>query len=254
MRQSSLAAAVLLVFVVFDRLHAGAIAPEEMPKPSQFAPAADLLRQVDFYLARTSESLAEPARFDMAKQSRALKDAHTLAALALVLALHDEDFPQKPAMPALLRAAQQLAAAEGDYARAREALGRLQSARTGKVEPGGAARWERVAALGPLMKQVPLIHSQMKRGVDGARLARMAEQSSGQAAALAAIAQASMFDDEYAKTPADLEKWRQYCVEMRDAAGEVNAAIRAQDAPRVSGGMQRMLQSCEACHATFRHP
>ena len=60
----------------------------------------------------------------------------------------------------------------------------------------------------------------------------------GQAAALAAIAQASWVDDEYAKSPADLEKWRQYCGDMRDAAGQVNAAIHAADQPGVDSAMK----------------
>jgi cytochrome c556 len=224
----------------------------QSPAASSYAPADDLLREVDFFIERTGESLADPAAFDLAKQSRTLKDANALAALALVLAMHDQDFPHKAAMPQLVRAAQQLAAAEGDYDKAAAALALVEAARAGKVEPGGLAQWEKVASLPALMKHVPLVHSRLQRGVDKRRLARSAEASTAQSAALAAIAQASMFDTEYAKTPGDVEKWQQQCAEMRDAAGSVNAAIHVQDAERVTQSMKRLVQSCEACHATFR--
>jgi cytochrome c556 len=59
-------------------------------------------------------------------------------------------------------------------------------------------------------------------------------------------------DDEYAKTPAELEKWRQFCSEMRDSAGQVNAAIHAGDAAAVNTAMRRLQQSCDACHGAFR--
>jgi cytochrome c556 len=113
---------------------------------------------------------------------------------------------------------------------------------------------------------VPLIHTGLKRGVDPHRLARQASQSAGQSAALAAIAEAAMLDTEYAKLARDsaagaveraeqrAEQWRQFCVGMRDAAGEVNSAIHAQDQARVTAGMKRLSQSCEACHAKFRGP
>jgi hypothetical protein len=226
--------------------------PVAVPKVSTFAPAADLLAQVDFFLARASESLSDPARFDLAKQSRTAKDANTLAALALMLAMHDEKFAEKPAMASLLRASGKLAAASDNYEQASAALVALKRARSGSGEPGAAAKWEKVASLPALMKQVPLVHSGLKRAVDGDRLARLKAQSSGQSAALAAIAQASMLDAQYAKTPAEATKWRERCAEMRDAAGSVNAAIHAQDAARVAAGMKRLFQSCESCHAAFR--
>jgi hypothetical protein len=222
--------------------------------PTSFAPAADLLDQVDFYIARGEESTSAPQAFDMAKQARLLKDAHTLAALGLALSMHDEDFPAKPAMPGLIRAAQRLAVAETDYDKARAALAEVKAARAGKAEPSTEAKWEKVASLPALMKQVPLVHTQLTRGTRGDRLARSAKQSAGQAATLAAIAQASILDTEYAQTPEAMQKWRQYCEQMRDAAGEVNSAIHAAQSERVTAAMKRLLVSCESCHAAFRHP
>ncbi len=178
-----------------------------VPKVSTFAPAEDLLQQIDFFMGRVAESLADPADFDLAKQARTLKDANTLAALSLVLALSDQDHPQKASMPMMLRAAQRLAVAEDSFEKANAAFGEIRRARGGAVEPVAAARWEKSASLAALMKQVPLIHAGLKRGVEPSRLTRQAPQSAGQSAALAAIAQASMVDSEYAKTPAEVEKW-----------------------------------------------
>ncbi len=253
MRPSRLVTVKVAVFALSAVVLAGETPqPPESPAVSTYAPAGDLLREVDYFIERASDSLADPAGFDLAKQSRTLKDANALAALALVLAMHDQDFPRKPAMPQLLSAARQLAAAGDNYDQAAAALADIKAARTGKVEPGAQPRWEKVASLPALMKQVPLIHSRLKRGVDKRRLARLAEQTTAHSAALAAIAQASMLDTQYAMTPGDVEKWYAYCAEMRDAAGSVNAAIHAQDPQRVTQSMKRLVRSCEACHMTFR--
>jgi cytochrome c556 len=224
----------------------------QTPPVVKVAPHADLLGQVDFFIGRVEESLADPAAFDLAKQARTLKDANTLAVLALVLSQSDADFPEKSSMPALLKSAQSLASVGSDAAKAKTALTEIQAARAGKSPSDQSVKWERVASLPALMKQVPLIHAGLKRGVAPARLKKTTEQSAGQAAALAAIAQASLFDDEYAKNPEDAAAWKKFCAEMRDAAGEVNSAVHAGDQTRVDAGMKSMLESCEACHAKFR--
>jgi hypothetical protein len=226
--------------------------PPAIPKISDFAPAADLVEQIDFFVGRVEQSLADPADFDLAKQSRTFKDGNTLAALALMLAYSNEDHPLKGSMPRLLKGAQALVAANDNVVGAQAALAEIHAARAGSVDPLAAVKWERVASLSALMKQVPLIHAGLKRGVEGNRLARQAAQLAGQSAALAAIAQASMLDSEYIKRPADIEKWQQLCAQMRTAAGDVNSAVHAQDSQRVTAGMKRLAQSCDACHAAFR--
>lgn len=223
----------------------------EPPEATSVVPAADLLGQVDFFVARVEESLADPAAFDLAKQSRTEKDANTLAALALVLAAHDESFPEKSSMPALLAAAQRLAVVEADAQAGQQALAQIQQARAGK-SPGGEL--EGGANVASLMKQVPLVHTRLKRAARPGRLDRRPDESAGQAATLAAMAEAALLDDQYAKTPEDAAAWAELCRAMRDAAGEVNSAIHAQDQARVTAGMNRMEQSCEACHARFRVP
>ena len=128
----------------------------------------------------------------------------------------------------------------------------IQAAAAGKSPGAGIAPGEKVASLPALMKQVPLVHSGLKRGVAPNRLKRMAELSAAQAATLAAIAQAASFDEQYAASPQEADEWVALCAAMRDAAGDVNSAVHAQDQARVDEGMKRMLQSCEACHAKFR--
>lgn len=247
---------LLRMFLTAVLVSTGALFAESpaIPKMSAFAPAKDLIAQVDFFIKRMEESLSDPADFDLAKQSRTVKDANTLAALALVLGVHDEDHEIKATMPAMLASAQALAVAGEDAKKATVSLDGIKRARAGGPGDATGIKWEKAAALAPLMKQVPLVHTGLKRGVEPNRLARQATQSAGQAATLVAIAQASMLDPEPAKNLAERELWIRYCAEMRDAAGEINSAVHAQDQGRVAGGMKRLTQSCDACHEKFRHP
>ena len=97
-------------------------------------------------------------------------------------------------------------------------------------------KWEQVASLEELMKQVPTVNATLKRGLTPQRFKTLQKQSAGQAATLAAIAQTVMADTQAVKDPADLDKWYQDCAEMRDAAGAVNAAIHADDQPATAAG------------------
>jgi cytochrome c556 len=240
--------------LAFGGLWRGYGEPPAPPRLSSFAPAGDLLEQVDFFIGRVEASLADPAGFDAARQARTFKDANTLAVLAMALALHDEDFPQKAAMPAMLEAAHELAAAESSGERARASLQAIKAARGGEGARGESSmKWEKTASLAALMKQVPVISAPLKRAVAPGRLERQAKQAAGQSAALAAIAQAALVDLEYADSPEQAAAWVRLCEAMRDGAGEVNAAVHARDPARVAKGMERLMQSCDACHAKFRH-
>ena len=253
MRKAPLHILAPLVLVLSGLTATGLLSqPPGIPKISTFAPAKDLISQVDFFVKRVEESLSDPADFDLAKQSRTLKDGNTLAALALVLGVHDEEHPIKTAMPSMLKSAQALAEAEDNAHKASQALAGIKRARSGMSDGAATIPWGKAASLPALMKQVPLVHTGLKRGVEPNRLARQATQSAGQAATLAAIAQASMLDPEPAKTPADAELWTRFCADMRDAAGEVNSAVHAQDQGRVANGMKRLTQSCDTCHEKFR--
>ena len=231
----------------------GNVAMPPAPPVSKFAPVDDLTAQVEFYLKRIDGVLEDKDDFDDASVTRLKKDANTLAVLGLVLALHDKDNRFKNGSGDLIKAAQSLAAAS-DYDSAHAAYLELKKAANGESASDSTPKeWQKVASLGQLMKQVPTINTQLKRGVGTAdRLKRMQNESAGHAAALAAIAQASMADTHEVKNPADMDKWYQCCAEMRDAAGEVNAAVREGDHAKTTAAMLRLAKSCETCHQAFR--
>ena len=128
----------------------------------------------------------------------------------------------------------------------------LKKALSANIAAKEKLKWEQVASLEELMKQVPTVNAALKRGLTPQRFKTLQKQSSGQAATLAAIAQAVMADTTAVKKPADYEKWYQDCAEMRDAAGSVNAAIHADDKSATAAAMSRLAKSCETCHAVFR--
>lgn len=53
------------------------------------------------------------------------------------------------------------------------------------------------------------------------------------------------------KNPADLDKCYEYCAEMRDAAGELNAEIKSRQEEAATKALARLTKSCETCHAAF---
>ncbi len=228
--------------------------PPSPPAVSQFAPAGNLTAQVDYYLKRIGDTLAKKDEFDDAAKARNKKDANTLAVLGLALSLHDEDNRLKPQAGSFIKAAQTLAKAD-DYDTANVALSELKkaAANSGSAALDNPKQWEKVASLGQLMKQVPTINTALKRGVTTpARLEKLKDESAGHAAVMAVIAQASMSDTHEVKNRADLGKWYEYCAEMRDAAGQVNVAIRAGDHAKTTTAMSRLANSCETCHKIFR--
>ena len=222
--------------------------PAEPPALSKVVPPDDLLKQVDLYVASFREGLADSQTY--ADKSRQItRDAHCLAALALVLAKHDQDHRLRAASPALLAAAQQLAKAK-DFDAAKKAFGAVGDAADGKVGPAGDVKWERVASLGQLMKQVTFVNNRLKRNMR--RFDERKEDNLRDAAVLAVIAQVSVYDTHEVKDPADLDKWYQWCDAMRDAAADVNARIRAGDKPAAEAALANLGKSCESCHETFR--
>ncbi len=222
-------------------------------KPSTYAPAADLISFLEFYRGRLDEALATKDGYEGAMESRTRKDASSVAAIALVLSLHDEQHPLKASAPALVTAAGKLAAAGEDYDAAVKAYADVKKALAGEATATAQAGWTNVADLAQLMKQVPLVHTNLKRGVtDARRFKRDAPQSIGQAAALAAIAQASMFNTSEIKDAAKLAQWQELCADMRDAAGAVGVAVKAGNQPGAAAALDKMTVSCDKCHAQFR--
>lgn len=229
-------------------LHAG-VAPEQ-PKVSSYAPANDLIAQSEYFLKHISEALTDKATYDDVKQATVERDSNTLAVIGLLLALHDEDHKLKKAAPVVIKAAQVLAENYADYDKARAALEALK--KSFDAESSDAVTWEAVASMSPLMKQVPVIHAPMKRGAtDERRFKRQAAQTAGQAATLAAIAQAAMFNTDHA-TEDQIPQWEQFCAQMRDACGSVNSAARNEDAAKAAQAIIALQKSCDDCHAVFR--
>lgn len=217
---------------------------------SAYAPAADLTAQVEYYRGRLTESLANAADYDEAKQSRVHKDGSTLAVLALVLGNHDEANNLQGCAAGAVKAAETLADSAGDYTKARQAFDDFSGA-VGS-DKGQHAAWGQVAEMAPLMKQVPVVNNALRRSLEPARFKKQGAQVAQQAATLAAIAQAAQFDTSAVGDAADADKWRAFCIEMRDAAGALNQAAHAGDQPAASAAAKHLAQSCDKCHAKFR--
>ncbi len=229
--------------------------PPAAPPASTYAPADDLIAQVDYYLGYIEKTLANKDDFDDGAKSRVEKDANTLAVLLLILGQHDTDnrFKPKEHVLSLVPIALKLAAAP-DFDTAAARLGDLKKKTSGDNKTSDSVELTKghVASMNQLMKQVPIINSALKRAVTPQRFKAMQQQSAGQSATLAAIAQAVMADASAVKNPTDLDKWYEYCAEMRTAAGAVNSAIHAEDEAATTAAMSRLAASCETCHKVFR--
>jgi hypothetical protein len=216
-------------------------------KVSAYAPAEDLDNQMDEYLKNLAKTV-ESAESFKDESGNLTKDANTMAVLALVIGLHDQESKYKAAAPALLKASQALAEVK-DYEAAKKAAAGVIAALDSKESAN--LKWEKVASLPELMKQVPNVHTKLKMKITGTRLKSQAKATQGYTAAIAAIAQASIVDASPAKTPEDVQKWQTYCVDMRDAAAAVNAAIRKQDRATLDDTMTKLQKSCDDCHKAF---
>ncbi len=232
------------VFLMF-----AAAARTEDPKPSSYAPMKDLRAQVDFFLGRIETDLEDEDEYGEDQIGRIEKDAATLAALALVLGLHDEDNDLKKVAPGMIEAAGDLASVAEEYEEAKEAFAALTKAM--KTESDEPLEWEAVTDLGLLMIQVPIINNSLRRGVTGRRFSRLADKNAGYAATLAAIAQASYVDDSYCADEEEEGLWKRFSGELRDASASVNAAIRKGDQAAATEGLAEMVKSCDDSHEVF---
>jgi len=220
------------------------------PKPSTFAPAADLVKAVDDYISRIGEALESQDDFTEF-QARVVKDAETVAVLALVLGLHDEKNQYQAAAPAIIKAAREVsAAAAKDYASAKTAFASLESAKASSGDPS-SLKWEKVASLKELMQQVPLVNSRLKRNMR--RFERQADAIAVDAAVIAAVSQASMANLDETKQPNEAQKWFTFCADSRDAAAAINKAAKAKNQADADKALAAMTKSCDDCHAVF-HP
>jgi hypothetical protein len=178
----------------------------------------------------------------------------------LALGLHDSENQYTAAAPAMIKASQQLAAAK-DYASAKAAVEAVKAAATSTGGDPSGLKWEKVASLHELMEAVPLINTKLKRYARKGREERMkgaADELAGYAAVLAVIAQGSIANSDETEKPKEVEKWRGFCVEMRDAAAVVNKSVRTfekEGTPEAFEGWMASIEgltlSCDHCHEVF---
>ena len=222
------------------------------PKISSFAPANDLIKQLKIYITDIDNTLQDEQEYKDS-EGKIGRCAGTLTVIALCLGKHDEDNEYKARAAALIKASQELAATT-DYQSAKKAFEGVKAAAEGKVQAQSELKWEKVAALPDLMKQVPNINSKLKQNIKGTKFKTKAKDTAGYTAAIAAIAQGTMADASNAKNPQEIKQWYEFSIQMRDAAGEANAAIHAGNEPVAKEAiMKKLAKSCEDCHAVF-HP
>jgi len=245
---------VLLAAFVWSVVAGGAFAaptaaPPKAPPVSQFAPAEDLADQVDYYLKRLDQAVATEEDYQDFVE-RIAKDSDTLVVIALSLGLHDKDNRYKKAAPAVIKAAGQLAAAK-DYATAKAAVSSIRRVATEKSADAAALKWEKVASLKQLMLAVPVINTQLKRNAKLRRPRRDGPKAAGRSAVIAAIGQASLYHSGDTEKPELAEQWYKYCVQMRDAAAELNGAAHRADKAAAAKAVEKLAQSCDDCHTVF---
>ncbi|NUQ62391.1 MAG: hypothetical protein HUU20_07875 [Pirellulales bacterium] len=240
----------LVCAVVLSVAMAVAANMPEAPKISTFAPAEELVGQLDDYVETIEDSVKSKEEFADSKEKIA-KDADTVLLIALALGLHDKPNKYKRAAPGLVAAAKTVSAA-GDYDAAKAAVEALKTARASNGDPS-TLDWQEAksASLEALMKQVPLINTKMKRHVR--KIKSRTDEAAGHAALLAAIAQGSMPLADKTDKPAEAEKWYVYCAQMRDAASKLHGLIRKQDQEGANKAVKDLTKTCDDCHAVF-HP
>ena len=225
------------------------------PKVSTFAPAEDLAGQIDRYIKALDGIAASEDEYKDAvsdSTNKVANDANAIVVIALALGLSDQESKYKAQAGGLIKVGQELAATK-DYASAKKGVAALKEAAAGKGAAKADLKWEKVASLPALMKEVPFINTPLKRLVKGANFKKKAKDTAGYTAAIAAIAQGSIADTSEAKNAEQVKQWYGFSMAMRDHAGALNAAIHKADEPAAAEAMKKLAQSCEDCHAVF-HP
>lgn len=227
--------------------------PEAKIKVSEFAPLKETEAQLKYFIEKIGADLSDKAEFGEAEHRRIALDASTVAVLALMLGMHDEESELKTSASKLIGCAGELVDNAESFDGATTVHGTLSKVWKDKPK-GDDVSWEEpVADLALLMQQVPIINDGLRRGVnDKRRFKRNAEKTAARAVTLAAIANASMMDTTYCSDEDDEKLWQQICVDMRDACSDVYKALMAKDQDRAKAGNAKVVESCDACHHKFR--
>ena len=244
---------ILVVALVFSAVLGTAVRaadePPKAPPVSTFAPAADLATQVEYYVGRLEKAVASKEDYDDLAD-RVPKDANTLIVISLALALHDTDNPYKQAAPLMLEASEKLADAK-DYETAKAGVETLKKVMKEKPADSPQVEWKKVASLEELMLAVPGINTNLKRNIRMRRPKTDSPRAAGHSAALAAIAEASLYHSADTEKPELAKEWFKYCIQMREGAAQVNAAANKQDKEAALAAMKNLAQSCDNCHEVF---
>ncbi len=224
--------------------------PPAPRKLSEVAAAADLVAQAKQYVETFEKNLSGADQYRDAA-TKISRDANTLSAIALVLGHDDKENALKANAAAIIAASQELAEAQ-DYDAAKAAFAKLQTAIN--AAPGGeqaaAPKTEPVASMELSMKQVVLLNNRLKRGMR--RFDKQSAELARDAAVLAAIGQAIVYDVNYVEDDEQTDQWYQLCGQMRDNAGELNAKLRAADKAGAEAALLKLAQNCDDCHKAFQ--
>jgi hypothetical protein len=250
---ASIQVAVALVAVLCLAIMAGEPPAEEMSrKPSTYAPAKDLESQVPFFLERIKEELKDESAYGEEAVKRVVRDANTLAVLALVLGKHDQANRYQSSAGALLHSALKLAEKSQNYQAARDAYTKLVESTNAKNGSGDLA-WKSVGNIADLMQQVPTLNTKLRGQVRSAeRFEKSRDEAAGLAATLAAIGQVSLFDDSYCTDQADRASWIERCGLMRDAAYDINQAVQRGEREAAVEKLKPLARTCDDCHEQFK--
>ena len=219
------------------------------PKFSGFAPAADLGRQLKLSIADLEKAVATEEEFKGQVEGRFANDANTIALLALALGLHDAENPYQSKAVAVSEAAKKLRAAK-DYAGTKKAIEGLKAAAEGDGQGAGQLKWGKVSELGDLMKsQVPAVNNKLKTNLR--HFKKRAEDLAACAATMALIAENAKLYVGDTALPTEGKKWDEFAAGMRSAAVDLAAKAHAGDEAGAKSAMDKLDESCHACHKVF---
>lgn len=251
---STFAAAALLLGQSFLVAQApDRAAADKPPQPN----IDDIAAQIGFYAERLGESAQDDGDYNELDQTRVEKDAVTVAALALLLAQHDQDHALRPAAAAVLAAANDMAANHHEHAPTAAAYHRLSDALASKAHSADGTTTPdakfAVTDTAMLMKQIRYIENRLKRAASRNPTDKTRSDVAGHAATLAALA-APMAQDakQFAKSAHQQRTWVRQSEAMAAAAAQLNAAANDVNVTSFNDAVRALDATCSRCHNDFR--
>jgi len=137
-----------------------------------------------------------------------------------------------------------------DLETAQQGLVTLQASMKGETSESEIPTWDPVVAMYPLMEEVGLLNSKLRRSVR--RLKRNQDTITQYSATLAAAAQAVRHDFDFTSDEEGEKQWMALCDDMREACRALSAAAMADDEDAANSAVEALDQSCKDCHEMFR--